>query len=74
MTILTPSNNLIMINITVLMLLWYAKNFKRIANDTDSTNRVGRLGLLRDLKKDSLFYLSNSIDLNYYENMLLRLA
>ena len=56
------------------MLLWYAKNFRRIAKDSDSTNRVGRLGLLRDLKKDSLFYLSNSIDLNYYENMLLRLA
>jgi hypothetical protein len=32
------------------------------------------MGLINDLRNDSLFYLTNTIDLNYYETLLLRFS
>jgi hypothetical protein len=32
------------------------------------------MGLIHDLRNDSLFYLTNTIDLNYYETLLLRFS
>ncbi len=68
MTVVTPSNlKLHLIYSVVLILIWYPKNFKRVSRGT-------KRGVLSDLGKENLFYISHTIDLNYYETLLLRLS
>jgi hypothetical protein len=76
MTILTPSKSATPHGFTsiVLMLLWYAKNFRRITDSEVPGTTESKLGLLKELRNDSIFYLTSSIDINSYENLILRLA
>eukprot|EP00347_Sterkiella_histriomuscorum_P009816 403339776 len=59
MTIFTP----------ILILIWYAKNFKEV-----SKRKQQGITLMKDLQNDNIFYISNTIDLNYYETLLVRVS
>jgi len=59
MTIFTP----------ILILIWYAKNFKEVQK-----NKANGISLMKDLNNDNIFYISNTIDLNYYETLLVRVS
>jgi len=76
MTILTPSKSPASHGFTciVLLLLWYTKNFRRIKDSEEPGTTPAKLGLLKELRNDSIFYLTSSIDINSYENLILRLA
>ena len=56
MTILTPSKPF-GFTCLVFMLLWYAKNFKRITEQDPGSSTRSKLGLLKELRNDSIFYM-----------------
>ncbi len=57
------------------MLIWYAKNFKRISEGDQASHAAqSQIGLLNHLQNDSLFYMQNSLDSTTIESTLLRVA
>ncbi|CDW79580.1 lon peptidase n-terminal domain and ring finger protein 3 [Stylonychia lemnae] len=53
----------------ILILLFYAKNLKEVQK-----SKQQGITLMKELQNDNIFYISNSIDLNYYETLLVRLT
>ena len=59
MTVFTP----------ILILIWFAKNFNEIKK---AKERGG--SMMNDLQNNNVFYVMNTIDLNYYEASLVRFS